>query len=94
MNKAQLVSHVTAETYTTKVDAEPVISAVLSAIADALARDEPVAIARFGKFALRRWDTRHGRNPRTGEPVAVPASRVPSFKPAKALRKVYTGEER
>ena len=86
MNKAEFVSHVVAETSTTMADAERMVGAVFSAIADALARDEPVAITGFGKFAVRGRAARQGRNPRTGESVAVPASKVPSFKPAKALR--------
>ena len=85
MNKADLVSHAT-ETSTTRAAAERMVGAVFSAIADALARDEPVANAGFGKFAVRSRAARQGRNPRTGEPVVVPASKVPSFKPAKAFR--------
>ena len=86
MNKHELVSHVAAGTSVTRADAERLIGAVFSAIADALARDEPVAIAGFGKFAVRERAARQGRNPQTGEPVAIAASRTPSFKAAKALR--------
>ena len=86
MTKAELVSHVAAETSTAKAAAERMVGAVFSAIADALARDEPVAIAGFGKFAVRSRAAGQGRNPRTGEPIAVPASKVPSFKPTKTLR--------
>ena len=86
MNKAELVSHVAAETSTIRADAERMVGAVFPAIAAALARDEPVAIAGFGKFTVRGRAARQGSNPRTGEPVAVPASKVPSFKPAKTLR--------
>ena len=53
MNKAELVSHVAAETSATGAAAERTVSAVFSAIAGALTRDEPVAIAGFGKFAVR-----------------------------------------
>ena len=86
MTKAELVSHVAAETSTTRATAERMVGAVFIAIGDALARDEPVAIPGFGKFDVRDRAARQGRNPRTGEPIAVPASSVPSFKPAKALR--------
>jgi len=86
MNKAELVSHVAVETSNTSAAAERMVGAVFSAIVDALARDEPVAIAGFGKFVVRGRAARQGRNPRTGEPVAVLASKVPSFTPAKALR--------
>jgi len=86
MTKAELVSHLAAETSTTKAAAERMVGSVFFAIADALAREEPVAIAGFGKFTVRARAARQGHNPRTGEPVAVPASKVPSFKLAKALR--------
>ena len=86
MNKAELVSHVAAETSTTRAAAERMVGAVFSAIADALARDEPVAIAGLRKFAVQGRAARRGRNPRTGAPGAVPASKVPSFKPAQTLR--------
>ena len=92
MTKADLVSHVAAETSTTRAAAERMVGAVFSAIADALARDEPVAIAGFGKFAVRDRAAREGRNPRTGEPVAVPASKVPAFKPGKTLRDAVNRE--
>ena len=86
MNRAELTARVARETSLPKVAAERLISAVFSAISDALARDEPVSIAGFGKFDARNRPAREGRNPRTGEPVAIPATRVPSFKAGKTLR--------
>lgn len=86
MTKAELVSHVAAETSTTRAAAEWMVGTVFSAIDHALTRDEPVAIAGFGKFAARCRPARQGRNPQTAESVAVPASKVASFKSAKALR--------
>ena len=86
MNKAELVSHVAAETSTTRAASGPMVGAVFSSITDAPARDEPQAIAEFGKFAFRGRATRQRRYPRTGEPIAVPASKVPSLEPAQALR--------
>ena len=86
MNKNQLSAHVAAETSVTRATADSLVGAVFSAIADALARDETVAIAGFGKFEIRSRAARTGRNPQTGEPVGIAASRAPSFKPAKALR--------
>jgi len=86
MTKAELVSHVAAETSTTNAAAERMVGAVLSAIADALAGGETVAIAGFGTFSTRDRPAREGRNPRTGEPIAIAASRTPAFKPGKTLR--------
>ena len=91
MNKSQLSAHVAVETSVTRATADSLVNAVFSAIAAALARDETVAIAGFGKFDVRSRAARTGRNLRTGEPVAVPASRAPSFKPAKALRDAVNG---
>lgn len=86
MNKAQLATHVAAERSMTRAAADRLVGAVFAAIADALARDEPVTIAGFGKFDTRSRGARTGRNPATGEPVAIAASRAPSFKAARALR--------
>ena len=86
MNKAERVSHVAAETFMTRAAARRMVGPVLSVIANALVRHEPVTVAGFAKFAIRGRAARHGRDPRTGESVAIPAPKVPSFKPAKAPR--------
>ena len=69
MNRSALVSHVAAETSVTRITADTLAYIVFSAIADTLVRDEIVAIAGFGRFAMRRRPEREGRNPQTGEPV-------------------------
>ena len=87
MTKAEPVSQVAAETSTIRAAAGRMVGAVFSdTIADALALDEPVANAAFGKFALRSRAARQGRKPRPRGPIAVPALKTPSFKPVKALR--------
>jgi len=91
MNRSEIVSHIAAETSASRASAERMVATVFSTIADALGRDEPVIIAGFGKFDVRSRAARQGRNPQTGEPVAIPASKVPSFKAAKALRDAVNG---
>ena len=86
MNRIELAAHVARETSLPRAAAERLIGAVFSAIGDKLARDEAVSIAGFGKFDTRNRPARQGRNPRTGEPVAVPAARLPSFEAGKTLR--------
>ena len=86
MNKSDLSSHLASHASLSRTEADFVVNAVFSAIADALARDEPVAIAGFGTFTIRTRAARQGRNPRTGERIDIPASKIPSFKAAKALR--------
>ena len=88
MNKSQLTAHVAAETSVTRSTAHRLVDAVFSTIAEAPTRDETVAIAQFGRFTDRSRASRTGGNPQTGEPVAIAASKTPSFKAAKALRDV------
>ncbi|MEL6257996.1 MAG: integration host factor subunit beta [Pseudomonadota bacterium] len=66
--------------------AEKIVDVVLEEIAAALARGDRVELRGFGAFSVRERDARTGRNPRTGEPVEVPAKRVPFFKAGKDLR--------
>ena len=61
------------------------VDAVFAAIGDALARDESVSIPGFGTFTTVHRAARQGRNPRTGESIAIAASKSPSFKAGKAL---------
>ena len=86
MNKSDLSSHLAAQASLSRTQAGFVVSAVFCAITDALAKGESVAIAGFGTFTTRTRAARQGHNPRTGERIAIPASKVPSFKAAKALR--------
>ena len=69
-----------------KAEAEAAVDTVFEAIGESLAREESVRIAGFGTFATRSREARTGRNPGTGEAVAIPASKAPSFKAGKALR--------
>ena len=68
------------------VDAEGAVTAVFSAIGDALVRSESVTIAGFGTFSVKRRPERQGRTPRTGESITIAASDAPSFKAGKTLR--------
>ena len=86
MKKSDISAHVAGKTSLSQADAAGAVDAVLSAISDALARGESVNIAGFGTFTVKHRAARQGRNPRTGEPVAIAASNVPSFKAGKGLR--------
>lgn len=86
MTRSELCARVAARSSLSKTEAAAALGALTSTIADALAEGETVTVAGFGKFEAKSRAARQGRNPRTGEPVTVPAARVPSFKAAKALR--------
>jgi integration host factor subunit beta len=67
-------------------DVELAVKAMLQQMSDALASGERIEIRGFGSFSLHSRPPRIGRNPKTGEPVAMPARHVPHFKPGKELR--------
>ena len=86
MNKAGLVEAIAENASMTKKDAGAALDAAIKAVTDALANGEEVAIMGFGTFAVRERAARMGLNPATGEKMAIPASKVPSFRAGKTLK--------
>ncbi|MEX2416196.1 MAG: HU family DNA-binding protein [Paenibacillaceae bacterium] len=86
MNKADLVSKVAESTELSKKDVSKAIEAVFESISEALHLGEKVQLVGFGNFEVRERSARKGRNPQTGEEIEIPASKVPAFKPGKALK--------
>ncbi len=86
MNKAELISAAAERSGLSKKDVETAVSAALEAISEALAQDEKVQLVGFGSFEVKSRAARTGRNPRTGAEIDIPASRMPVFKPGKALK--------
>jgi DNA-binding protein HU-beta len=86
MNKQALVEHVHEMLGGTKVQAEQVVNGIFDAITDSLKKGEEVSIAGFGIFSAKMRAARTARNPKTGEPVQVPAVRVPKFRASKGLK--------
>jgi integration host factor subunit beta len=67
-------------------DVENIVNAILDTIADALARGDRVELRGFGAFSVKKREARTGRNPRTGEAVAVSEKAIPVFKTGKEMR--------
>ena len=86
MNKSELISVVAEKTGMTKKDTEKVVNSVFEGISESLAKGDKVQIIGFGTFEVRERKAREGRNPATGEPITIPAVRVPVFKAGKALK--------
>ena len=86
INKSELTKEVAAKTDLKQKDAEKVIDALIESIKDNLAKGEKVQIIGFGSFEVRDRAARKGRNPQTGETLTIPATKVPAFKPGKALK--------
>ena len=78
--------HVATKADLSKKDAEATVKAVLDAVTEALADGEKVALVGFGTFEVKERAARTGKNPRTGEAIEIPASKVPSFKAGATLK--------
>lgn len=72
---------------------ERIVNTVFEEIISALARGDRVELRGFGAFSVKERDARQGRNPRTGESVAVDEKRVPFFKTGKLLRDRLNGHD-
>ena len=86
MKKSDIVERVAGEAGMSKQAAEAAVGAVFASIADALARGEDVTVTGFGKFTRNDRPAREGRNPRTGERIAIGPSAGVSFKAGKMLK--------
>jgi len=88
MTKSELIDALAARSELTKARAELVVNCVFDAMTEALQRGEGIEIRGFGSFTVRPYKPYSGRNPRTGEPVEVPAKRLPFFKVGKELKEL------
>ena len=86
MNKAELIQVVAKHADLSKAAAEKAVDGALNAITGALQKDATVTLVGFGTFRVGKRAARTGRNPRTGEAIAIKAARVPKFSAGKALR--------
>ncbi len=86
MTKAELIVSVADATGIERKKADKAVSAVFDAIKRALVEGDKVQIIGFGTFENRERSARKGRNPRTGEEIDIPKSKLPSFKAGKALK--------
>ena len=86
MNKSELIDAVAESADLSKADATKAVDAFASTVTDALNQGDQVTLVGFGTFTVRERAARTGRNPRTGESIDIPASKVPGFKAGKALK--------
>lgn len=87
MTKSELIEIITREQMTlSQRDVELAVKCVIEQMSEALANGERIEIRGFGSFSLHYRPPRQGRNPKTGESVALEGKHVPHFKPGKELR--------
>ena len=88
MNKAEFVESVAGKTELSRRDAEMAIEATLKTIEEQLADGGEITLTGFGKFHVASRSARQGRNPQTGAPIEIKASRVPRFSAGSKLKQV------
>ena len=86
MNKTELIAAVAEKANLSKKDAEAAVSAVLDAVTGELVKGGKVQLIGFGSFEVRERAAKQGRNPKTGEAMQIPATKVPAFKAGNALK--------
>ena len=86
MKKTEIMSALAEKTGLTKADVEKVYNATFELIKEELSKGNEMSVAGFGKFKITERAAREGRNPRTKEPIPIPAATVPVFKAGKELK--------
>ncbi len=93
MNAAELIEHVANEAGVDKKAARKALVAFINGIVEAVKKGEDVMLPGFGKFGMKDMPARTGRNPSTGEPIEIAASRRISFSPSKAVKDAISNKE-
>ena len=91
MNLDDLKGTVADKAEITKADASKVITALFDSIQDTLRQGDKVAIPGFGTFEVADRPARQGRNPQTGAPIEIAASKAAKFKAGKGLKEALNG---
>ncbi len=86
MTKAELIDKIASGAGMSKSDATRVLDTTLNAIRSALKKGQKVTLVGFGTFSVAKRKSRKGRNPRTGDVITIPASRIPKFTAGKLLK--------
>ncbi|WP_121773835.1 HU family DNA-binding protein [Acinetobacter bereziniae] len=86
MNKSELIEHIAQSAGINKTQATAALKAVETGVIDALANGGTVELKGFGTFKITQRAERKGRNPKTGEELTIPASKVPTFKVGSKLK--------
>ncbi len=94
MNRAELVENVAGTTGQPKSEVTRTLAAMLHTITGALSKGDKVTLVGFGTFERRMRKARTGRNPRTLDPLKIPAARVPAFRAGKELKDIVNGRTR
>jgi DNA-binding protein HU-beta len=91
MNKSELIAAVAKDSGLSNADATKAVNSFTTVVSKTLKKGDEVAIVGFGKFSVAKRAARTGRNPQTGEPVKIKASKTPKFSAGAGLKGAVTG---
>jgi nucleoid DNA-binding protein len=91
MKKSDIVDSISGKIGVPKAQVQQMVDDVFDLIAEGLTKGEKIDLRGFGTFSVRDSKARTGRNPQSGEPIQIPARRVPAFKPGKELKEKVNG---
>ncbi len=91
MNKTELVAAMAEAAELSRKDAEKALKAFTDVVTEELKKGGKIQLVGFGTFEVSERAAREGRNPQTGEAMAIAASRTPKFKAGKALKDIING---
>jgi integration host factor subunit alpha len=93
MTKADLIENVYLKTGFSKKESAEIVEMVFDLIKTTLENGEKIKIAGFGNFVVKDKATRRGRNPQTGDEIAISSRKILSFKPSQVLKQSINGED-
>lgn len=88
MNKAELVTHISNQTKTSKTTTENILNSFVEAVVKTVKKGEEVRLVDFGTFCIGKRQERRGVNPRTKEEITIPARKLPKFRPGRYFKKL------
>ena len=86
MNKSELIDNIAEKSGLNKTQAGDALNAMMESVGEALENNDSVSLVGFGTYSVKDRKARTGRNPKTGEELKIPASKVPHFKAGKSLK--------
>ena len=87
MTKSDLIALIAQRARIKKAAAERAINTFISAVKDTTGQGEKLTISGFGSFFTSKRSAREGRNPKTGQPIQIPATQTIRFRPSAKLKK-------
>lgn len=94
MNKGDLVDAIASKASVSKRTADATLTSVLEVIVEAVASGDKVSLVGFGSFEPRQRQAREGRNPKTGNKMQIPATKVPAFSAGKLFKEKVSSSKK